>query len=326
MNLRLHFHLHFAVACGALLAGLAHAGLVRIELRPQALLDKHRVTLGDVASIAAEDDSLGRTLAETTLATFGDPVKPRTLSRARIERVLNRQLPALQGSYRFSGAESVQLAWAGQALDIDQLRAWSEATLSARLKQAMPYASLEVRAYPLAWSAAFHLPPGQISYEMRHASLAPVQRMTMVVDVLVDRVKVGAVPVSLRVQGSQPTWRLKDRTAAGSALGADMLEQVDAPVADRPVLTASAQAIATMKLRRELPAATILAMDDVVARNTVERGKDITVRIARGGLSVEDRGVAMTDGASGASVRVMNPRTRSDYLVTVVGDGLAEAR
>lgn len=75
-----------------------------------------------------------------------------------------------------------------------------------------------------------------------------------------------------------------------------------------------------------MPAGALLSPDDLMARKAVERGSEITVKVARGGIVVEDRALAMTEGLSGAAVRLMNPRTHSDYLATVLSDGLAEAR
>ena len=80
------------------------------------------------------------------------------------------------------------------------------------------------------------------------------------------------------------------------------------------------------RLRRARPAGSLLLSVDLDQEKPVARGREILVRIHRGGVDVEDRAVAMNDGVNGARVRVVNPRTRASYLATVIGDGVAEVK
>jgi flagella basal body P-ring formation protein FlgA len=308
-----------------LLAASAHAAPAKVILHDNAVLERHIVTLADVAIIESEDAALRQALSNTRLATLGEPGKPRRLSRSRIEHILSRHLPAWQGSYDVIGAASVLTTMASRPLDTNALQAWAASTLSSRLHARLPGARLAVDAYPLS-SATIFQPPGRVSYAVRYMQLAPSQRMAMVVDVLADGVKTVSVPVWLRVQGSLPALRLKNPTAAGASLGLDMVEIIDAPVSSKQLASFPITEIASFRLRHAMPAGALLSPDDLLARKPVERGSEITVKVARGGILLEDRAVAITEGPSGAAVRVMNPRTHSDYFATVLSDGVAEAR
>lgn len=314
------------LACAALLATNAQAAPAKVILHDAVVLDRHVVTLADVAVIESDDARLRRALSDTRLATLGQPGIPRKLTRSRIAHALSRYLPAWQGSYDIVGAESVLTTWAARTLDAQALRGWAAGTLSSMLHARMPGARLEVDASPLPTSAPAYLPPGSVRYEVRHVQSAPAQRMMMVVDVLVDDVRATSVSVWLKVRGSLPVLRLKQAAAAGASLAGDLIEIIDAPVSIKPLASLPPQELALFRLRHAMPAGALLSPDDLMARKAVERGSEITVKVARGGIVVEDRALAMTEGLSGAAVRLMNPRTHSDYLATVLSDGLAEAR
>lgn len=314
------------LAIAVLLAASAEAAGAKVTLRDNVVLDRHIVTLSDVAVIESDDAPLRRALSNSLLATLAEPGKPLKLTRARIEHVLSRYLPVWKGRYQVMGAESVLTTWAARPLDADALREWAATSLSSMLHARMPGARLEVDAYPLAAAAPVYQPPGNVSYAVRHVQLAPAQRMTMVVDVLINGVKTLSVPVCLRVQGTLPALRLKYASAAGASLSSDMVELIETPISNRQLASFSVEEIASFRLRLALPAGTLLSPNDLLLRKAVERGSEITVKVARGGILVEDRGLAISDGISGAAVRVMNPRTHSDYFVTVLSDGLAEAR
>lgn len=303
----------------------AYATPAKVILRESAVLDRHIVTLADVATIESADTALRQALSSTRLATLSEPGKPRKLSRSRIEHILSRYLPAWQNSYQLAGAEFVVATMASQSLNTSALETWAASTLSAGLHARIPGARLNVAAYPVS-SAPVSYHAGNVSYAVRHMQMAPSQRMAMVVDVLVDGAKTVSVPVWLRVEGSLPVMRLKTTTAAGASLNSSMVDIIDVPVSSKQLASFPIAEIDLFRLRHAMPAGALLSPGDLLARKPVERGSEITVKVARGGIVLEDRAVAITEGPSGAAVRLMNPRTHSDYFATVLSDGLAEAR
>jgi flagella basal body P-ring formation protein FlgA len=308
-----------------LLATSVYAAPAKVVLRESAVLDRHIITLADVAIIESEDAVLRQALSSTRLATLGEPGTPRKLSRSRIAHILSRYLPAWQGSYDLVGAEFVLATMASQSLNTSGLQTWAENTLSARLHALIPGARLDVVAYPMP-SRSISYPPGNVSYAVRHMQMVPSQRMAMIVDVLVDGARSLSVPVWLRVQGSVPVMRLKTPTAASASLSSSMVDIIDVPVSDKQLASFPITEINSFRLRHAMPAGALLSFSDLLARKPVERGNEITVKVAQGGILLEDRAVAITEGQSGAAVRLMNPRTHSDYFATVLSVGLAEAR
>ncbi|WP_161993315.1 flagella basal body P-ring formation protein FlgA [Lacisediminimonas profundi] len=71
---------------------------------------------------------------------------------------------------------------------------------------------------------------------------------------------------------------------------------------------------------------TSVLSDEHRRSRAVEHGSEVLVRVTQGGVTIEDRATSLGSGATGSQVRVRNPRSKQEYLVTVLGNGVAEAR
>lgn len=309
-----------------LAAGVSHAAPVAITLRDSARLENRTVRLADVASVEADDAGLARQFGGTQLLMLGQRGQTVRLTRERIRHALDKRLPGLQEAYRLGGAPAVHLSWSGLALDGAALQSWAATAMRELLQTRAPQAEVVVTSYPLSQSTPLHVPPGDITYAIRHVQPDLTGRMSMLVDVLVDGTVALSVPVWLKVQGSQTGWRLRQDAQAGAAADAGLLEQVRVPVSHERLASGDVGAMRGARLRRARPAGSLLLSVDLDQEKPVARGREILVRIHRGGVDVEDRAVAMNDGVNGARVRVVNPRTRASYLATVIGDGVAEVK
>lgn len=299
---------------------------VSVTLRDSATLESRMVKLADVASVEADDADLVKRFSDTQLLMLGQRGQPVRLTRERIRHALDKRLPGLQDAYRLAGAPAVQLTWSGRALDGAALQAWSVSTLSALLQSRAPDADVSITPYPLSPSLPLYVAPGRVDYAVRHVQPGLMERMNMLVDVLVDGAVVFSVPVWLRVQGSQPAWRVRQDAQAGAVLDAAMLEQANVPVSHQLLAWPDLQAMAGARLRHAKSAGSLLLAEDVDQKKPVERGSEIVVRVVRGGIAVEDRALALNEATHGARVRVVSPRTQASYLATVIGDGVAEVK
>jgi flagella basal body P-ring formation protein FlgA len=310
----------------AVAAGISHAAPVSITLRDSARLENRTVKLADIAGVESDDAALARQFGATQLLMLGERGQTVRLTRERIRYALDKRLPGLQDAYRLSGAPAVRLTWSGDALDGASLQAWAATAMRELLQIRAPQAEVSITPYPLSPSTPLHVPPGTIAYAIRHVQPELTERMSVLVDVLVDGAVSLSVPVWLRVQGSQLAWRLRQDAQAGAAPDAALLEQVRVPVSHERLAGGEPGATPGARLRRARPAGSLLLSDDLDQKKPVARGSEIRVRIQRGGVEVEDRAVAMNDGINGARVRVVNPRTQASYLATVIGDGVAEVK
>jgi flagella basal body P-ring formation protein FlgA len=299
---------------------------VTVELRDIVTLENRMVKLSDIASIKADDKGLVERFGGTQLLMLGQRGQPLRLTRERVRHALDKRLPGLRDAYRLVGTQAVQLTWSGPALDGAALQAWAVSTLGKLLRSRMPVAEISITPYPMPASGPLYVPPGRIAYEVKHVQPELATRMTMLVDVLVDDRVAFSVPVWMKVQGIQQAWRVRHDTQAGAVLDLAMLERVDAPLSDQPVVSNELPATGGVRLKHAKPAGSLLMADDVDPKKPVERGSEIVVRVVRGGIAVEDRALALNEAVQGGRVRVVNPRTQASYLATVVSDGVAEVR
>lgn len=308
------------------LSGVCQAAPVSLTLREQVTLESRMVKLVDVADVVADDKELARRFGDTQLLMIGQRGQPIRLTRERVRHALNKRLPGLQDTYQLGGAPAVQLTWSGHAFDGAALQAWSVSTLEAVLRSRAPEARLDIASFPLSTSIPSTVPPGRVDYALRQVQPELTERMNMLVDVLVDGAAAFSVPVWLRVQGSQPGWRLRQEAQAGAVLDKAMLERAGVPVSKLHVASDEMLAMSGIRLTQRKAAGSLLLAEDVDQKKPVERGSEIVVRVVRGGIAVEDRGLALNEAVHGGRVRVVNPRTQGSYLATVTGDGVAEAK
>lgn len=309
-----------------LAACLEHAAPVSVTLRDSVRMDRPVVTLADIATVTSSDAALVERFGATRLLMLGQRGQPVRLTRERIRHALDKRLPGLQDAYQLGGAPAVQLTWYGNPLDGAALQAWAAAHLHQLLRERHPQASLDVTSYPLSQGSPLHVQPGVVTFAMRHVQPELTERVGMLVDVLVDGLPALSVPVWLRVHGNRPAWRFRRNAAAGAMLSPDLLELVNISVSHERLASTAADALAGANLRHARDAGSLLLTDDINPKKPVIRGSEILVRAVRGGIAVEDRGLALNEAGQGGRVRVVNPRTQARYLATVIGDGVAEIR
>ena len=104
---------------------------------------------------------------------------------------------------------------------------------------------------------------------------------------------------------------------AGSVIGAGDLRVVET---DRPGLTDPSAAIG-MQTRITIYEGRPLHANMLQAPRVVARNQIVRLRFQRGGLQIDTEGRAMSDGAAGELIRVMNMGSRSTVTAQVLPDG-----
>jgi hypothetical protein len=197
----------------------ALADAVALELRPEVLLTRSAVTLGDLAAVTADDAAVRRLFEQAVVgkAPLAGYVDQR--SRADLEMTLRGQALAVGQTIVWRGAERVRLRIESQRLDEDAL-------LDAARQQVLAahgaaYERLELTlAAPLPVLLA---PTGVLVYRGRAADTPRLRSRTAVwVDVLVQDVVYRSVVVPLTVRAyrqvpactNRPVFSRSPRTCA----------------------------------------------------------------------------------------------------------------
>jgi flagella basal body P-ring formation protein FlgA len=266
-------------------------------------------------------------LSKLRVATLGSRLQTLKVKRGRLRHLIDTNLPALRDSYSLLGAEATQIVWNGNVPDIDAALSWTGDTLRALLQQRAP--ELQPDVFPLARPASpSPLPPGKVSYRLRHVPEAISPRMPIQLDVLVDGLYQQTLTTWFGVRGTKQALRLKHDMHAGASLSTDMVEKADVPINNETAAALSPSDFTdeALQLKADKRAGELLLARDLARKKPVERGSNVVVRVQQGSVTLQDTALALTDGTRGAPVRLLNPRTHEPYLATVVDVGIVEAR
>lgn len=146
--------------------------------------------------------------------------------------------------------------------------------------------------------------------------------VTVQVDVEVDGrlVRSSQVGFFLRTKGSFAV--LTSDLARGAELTADRIRWVEIDTTESNVIRVDPELLFGQIARRDLKSGTPLRFHDFVSEALVKRGDHVRIVFQRGGLELEGRGVAKSNGAVGESVRVENADSKKPLVGKVAGPGV----
>jgi flagella basal body P-ring formation protein FlgA len=161
---------------------------------------------------------------------------------------------------------------------------------------------------------------GDVELKARLSSDRVQPRMVVWVDVFVDGRIERSIPVSFDVRWLRPALVTRDRMAAKVTLNEQRVALMEIDVArshgdalvDRSQLTGK-------RLRRELPANTVIGTDDIEDLPPVVAGDKVDVYAKVGGVVVRTVGIAQRDGFAGDRVNVRLEKDRQTLRVQVLG-------
>lgn len=128
--------------------------------------------------------------------------------------------------------------------------------------------------------------------------------------------------VTARVEASRSVWVVARDLRRGDRLRDKDLrsERMDAGSVPRET-TSDLDQLLGKELKRSVREGTPLRTSWVTAPSIVERGQLVRLILTREGLRIEGRGKAVTDGALGDRIRVVNTDSRREVVGRVVEDG-----
>jgi flagella basal body P-ring formation protein FlgA len=275
----------------------ACAGVVRVVLRPRAVVAGPEVSLGEVADLEGAPEDVA---ALVHVPVAGAP-RAGIVKHLRVEDVdaaLRRVRK--ESGVRLGGAAETSLAAAVRTIDGSQLahhalEALRQLPEAAGLSLALggPVASLEVPARELSLRAR----------PLDAATLAP--HMTVWVDVLVDGRVYRSAQVPVAVSDERSVLVALADMVAGDEVVAARFETVRRNVAGaRAAPLAAGQLPAGGRLARRLRAGEILGQDCLAAADAVMAGDRVRVISRESGLLIEVAGTVVHGGVPGQAVDV----------------------
>jgi len=306
--------------CALLLALPAQAVEAVIELRPEVLLNGSRMTLADVARVAAPSVELRQALEGVPLGSAPLAGQVAQRSQAELDLALRGLSLARGVSIVWRGAERVRIQSQSQPLDSALLRELARAQLQQGLGAAD--VELDVRlAAPLPDLAA---PAGALQYRARLVDGSRLRpRMAVWIDVLAQDVVYRSVIVPLAVSAWRNVYVAQRALPAGAvATAADFVlrrEEV-AGLPDAPLAGGALQHGG--RVRQALAAGQVVTARQIAPAAMVLRGDRVRLVTAAAGIEVETGAYAQADAVVGQQVQVRPERSNDMVMARVMAPDL----
>jgi flagella basal body P-ring formation protein FlgA len=289
-----------------LLAGCSAASAasqLTLELRGTVLLERPRITLGDVARLPED--------AAQALASLELGASPRVgyverLSRAQIAQLLARRAGIEPGALAWSGAASVALRTKSQTVASQDLSAAAARAVRGVFSARFPDIVAESAVAP----AGIELPLGEYRITVRPVDTG---RITARIPVWLDVWLAGAVyrsvvvPVAVRVQ--RQVFVARRDLAAGALVGPADFEAREQNVAALGAAPAP-WPVAQWRLRQRMWAGQVLDERSLAPAGLVLRGDPVRLVVRTGAIAIEADAVALADAAPGERLAVRAAASR----------------
>lgn len=274
----------------------------------------------DIAVVRGDDAALVQRVSAASLGYAPAPGYARVLRADLVEASLRRSLPGVdlevRGAARCRVTPEVATITAGE--------------ISAKAGEAMraALAGVDAEAVPSGGVTDLQVPVGdgevRLVAQAGEGHLVPGLRQVEV-QVWVGQKLYRTLHVPFQLSVWQRRAVLRRAVNVGEALRADMFEVKRIPVSDSSGLHAlepdvMAGAIAV----RPLGAGSFVTEHDVHRRVVIERGDQITVRVKKGSVAVQDIAIAEGEGRMGERVVVRLLSTGRQLVAVVRGPQLAE--
>ena len=119
---------------------------------------------------------------------------------------------------------------------------------------------------------------------------------------------------------SEPVWVAARDLSRGARVASGDLRLADAKRPPHDALRSESAALG-MELRRAVREGRVVRSRWLLRPSAVKRGDQVAIVLRRGGLEIRGRGRAVTDGAVGDRIRVVNSDSRRQIVGRVEEDG-----
>jgi flagella basal body P-ring formation protein FlgA len=296
------------------------AGLLEIELRPDAQVSGQRYAMGALALIRGGDEEERARVGAMQIGATPRMGYTESVTQEALAHLMARRDPALAARIRWTGAATVAVRGREQKLAGKELDDTAARALTACL--AGHYDTLEMA--PIAATADLSRPQGTLTLATEACPTANAsRRMRMMVEVQVDGQIYTRVAVWFSVHAFAPALLAVRPLAAGRPLQADAFEvkSLDVTTLAAPPLD-PLRPLAGLRLRFPLQAQDALLATAVESRPAVLRDHTVQVRVTSGAIQLETVGIALADGRLGEAVRVRNGSTQEAFLARVVDNDI----
>lgn len=312
------------------------APLLRIGLKPQVIVERSDVRLGDIATLSSPDIEVLRRAMSFSLGHAPRMGEAIALESTRLQWWLRSRTGLQDDQIEWDGAltTSVRMAArevAGETV-VEQARVTLLTHIQAMARQkGLVQARIELQ--PVSMPPTVEIPAVDTSLRVRPMPQTPVsKRMLVWVDVFAGERHVRAIPVRFEVGLFAVVPVARTELAVGSEVQTDSiafheveltrLPQVSIPAA----WSAEEGARTAMRVRRRTEGGEVLTADRIQPVPAVARGQWVNVISRSGSLSLESQAESLQDGQIGQVVRARSLNATAILHARVVGPGQLEVQ
>lgn len=301
---------------------------VDITLKESVEVHSRDVKLSDIAILhSSTDQSYVEILGKMIIATMVHINQPLRIDAPKLEHLIVRQEPALRDRFHLSGAAAVMVVLPGTEFPLSQVMDSAKTFLRTELnKQPSPFEIVDGRIE----RQLLLIPKGQLELIPRFSgSSNPAKKMNVTVDIFVNNSRFDSIPVALEINMTKRVYRLTHSVARGKILKKDDYEieeeQIDRSTRIAALLDPNTD-ISNMRVRRNMPANSVLYQEDVEVAPLVTHNQKVVAELKTNGIVIEKTAIAQTDGALGQLIKVADSDSSSIYFAKVIAQGRVEVK
>lgn len=309
---------------------------LRVELRPQVVVQGASVRLADIALLTSSDLGILRRALAIPLGQAPRMGETAVLEGERLAYWLKSRTGLRDEQIDWQGSRHTAVMAATQDLPGEDISALAQAALRDHLqalarRKGVSLSRLELA--PVAMPASMQVPLTGRRLQVRPLGASDMgPRMLVWVDVFSADRHVRAIAVRFEVSAFARLPVAAQAMPAGAAVLAGGVEMREVDVAAQPGLAGraawpnemAAEQAGAPVLRRALQAGEVVSADRLQARPAVSRGEWVRLMTHQGLLSLESRVEVLQDGLPGQVVRARPAHATATLSARVVGPGLLE--
>lgn len=288
----------------------------------EVLVMKNTYTLADIAVLDKLNDQDRARLSNIEIGKSPKSTYVTQVSRHLVSARLERVLPGIHKSLRWSGEQRVNVRAGGVALDTNSLLHLAEKAMHDHLSRVYDEFNIEV----LSDVGDVIVPLGTVTLETIIKQAEKISKRTLVwLDIYVDKQHVQTVPIWFSVQAYASILVASENLLRHQHLDSDdfYLAYKDiAGFSDKPLT--SIENVAGRRLIKSLIQGDVLLESRLEKIPAVTKGAMITVQTTVGDIALETRGIAMNDADIEQRVGVQNSNKTASYFATVIKQGVVK--
>lgn len=277
---------------------------------------KRIYTLGDVAEPGAIDTGVFDRFSAVVLGVTPRPGQMARVTRFDVDARMEQELPGISKRLRWEERPYVQIRGGGVRCDPEVLEQAAHRMLLEMLQSKYDKVFIDCVGKP----KELVVPEGKLTFQPKILTEAKLnKRMQVWVDVFVDGQHFHTLPIWFAVSVKVPVLVARNNLEKGRPLALVDVTQTISDIADLNGVPLASSDISEKRTTKPIVVGAVLVATDVGPIPAVCQGELISVFARCGSVSLEVKGIALSDGDVSQIIEVKSPESGESYRAMVLG-------